>query len=70
MPTEAYALCPVVPHMRARKAINVSAELSPIVRAKIPANYLFRAVHSQILFFLLPTNVGNSSICATSGFSS
>jgi hypothetical protein len=36
------------------KGLNVSAELSPIVRAKIPADPLFRAVHSQILFFYYP----------------
>ena len=52
------------------KGLNVSAELSPIVRAKIPADPLFTGVHSQILFFLLPTNVGNSSMGATSGISS
>jgi hypothetical protein len=34
------------------KGLNVSAELSPIVRAKIPADRLFRAVHSQIFFFI------------------
>jgi hypothetical protein len=34
--------------------LNVSAELSPIVRAKIPADPLFTAVHSQILFFYYP----------------
>jgi hypothetical protein len=50
--------------------LNVSADLSPIVRAKIPADILFTAVRSQILFFLLPTNVGNSSMGAPSGISS
>jgi hypothetical protein len=36
------------------KDLNVSADLSPIVRAKIPADPLFTAVHSQILFFYCP----------------
>ena len=52
------------------KGLNVSAERSPIVIVKIPANSLFTEVQSQILFFLLPTNVCNSSIWATSGISS
>src|SRR4028118_2098549 len=43
------------------KGLNVSADLSPIVQTKIPATPLFTAVHSQVLFFLLPTNVYNSS---------
>jgi hypothetical protein len=36
------------------KGLNVSADMSPIVQAKIPANPLFTAIHSQILFFYYP----------------
>jgi len=52
------------------KGLNVSADLSPIVRAKIPADPLFTAIRSQMLFFLLPTNFGNSSMGAPSEISS
>ena len=40
------------------KGLNVSADLSPIVRTKIPGNLLFTAVHSQILFFYCPQMFG------------
>src|SRR4028118_695187 len=52
------------------KGLNVSADLSPRVQAKIPTDRLFTAVARQILFFLSPTTVCTSSICATSGISS